>query len=763
MSEKTDKTQNENEVVYYAKSASAVHGPIENRDHLRRVGELAGVFGDELGIGNEARIAGMFHDFGKYSDRFQSVLRGTMQGVDHAFPGAAFLFAYKRLNAKKASAKRKKYEPIIEAVQGHHDGLVSLAAMEREIGETLRFESADCCPSGKLPSLAGEEEYQAALLAFLRDFPEYEFSKIGDCRVGADETELDMLDTRMLFSCLVDADYSVSAADDDLLYLERNSRATLDFERALEKLEAHCANLRANSAADPELNLLRGEVYDACGRAGEHSPGLFTLTAPTGLGKTVAMLNFALRHCIANSMRRIIVVLPFLALAEQTEREYRHVFDEVLTDHSQSDLSDEVRELAARWDAPVIITTSVRFFESLFSDKPTDCRKLHSIAGSVVLFDEAQSLPAELARPTVRAVSALCEKYRCTMVFSTATQPCFDAIPGVEWNPQEILPDNARLFEATRRVRTEWRLAKNGVGKTALSDIASEMSAETNACCVVNLRRHAAELFSELERIRGTRDGLFFLTTDMCPAHRLCVVDEIRRRQKSGEECLVVSTQCIEAGVDLDFDVMYRALAPLEAIVQAAGRCNRNRRLPDGGKVVVFEPEDERRPYPDESYEQAARTVKELWADRGALELGDASVIAEYYGRYFSRTSTKKPLERAIGLKDYRETAVQYRLIKNSGVRLIVLWEGRRQLFDTVSRSVQDGSITVKQLYAAAPIMVTSYDEEGVRSCATSITFRKHGRLAETGWFILNRGFEENYDQTTGFRISGNMDKFFVL
>lgn len=147
-----------------------------------------------------------------------------------------------------------------------------------------------------------------------------------------------------------------------------------------------------------------------------------------------------------------------------------------------------------------------------------------------------------------------------------------------------------------------------------------------------------------------------------------------------------VSTQCIEAGVDLDFDVTYRALAPLEAIVQAAGRCNRNRRLPDSGKVVVFEPEDE---YPDKSYERAARTVKELWADRGAIELGDASIIVEYYGRYFSRTSTKKPLERAIGLKDYRETAVQYRLIKNSGVRLIVPWEGRRQLFDTVSRSVQ--------------------------------------------------------------------------
>lgn len=157
--------------------------------------------------------------------------------------------------------------------------------------------------------------------------------------------------------------------------------------------------------------------------------GLFTLTAPTGVGKTMAMIHFALRHCVQHQLPRIIVVLPFLTLAEQLQKEYEHIFPEILVDHSQENLPEAARELAARWDSPVIITTSVRFFESLFSANPQSCRKLHHIANSVVLFDEAQSLPASLARPTVAAVNALCEKYRCTMVFSTATQPDFSALP----------------------------------------------------------------------------------------------------------------------------------------------------------------------------------------------------------------------------------------------------------------------------------------------------------------------------------------------
>ena len=256
------------------------------------------------------------------------------------------------------------------------------------------------------------------------------------------------------------------------------------------------------------------------------------------------------------------------ASTEQSEKEYCKIVPNILVDHSQKNLPKEIRELASRWDAPMIITTSVKFFESLFADKPGDCRKLHSIANSVVVFDEARSLPTELAPATVKAVNALCKRYNCSMVFSTATQPSFDALPDTEWKPVEIIPENKKLYDQMRRVHVEWRLYKNGERlnnrRTSLEQIADEMASETSVCTIVNLRRHARKLFDELKGRCDSDEEVFLLTTDLCPAHRLAVVEEIKERLKSEPQkpCRVVATQCIEAGVDLDFNVMYRALEP---------------------------------------------------------------------------------------------------------------------------------------------------------------------------------------------------------
>ena len=405
----------DDKVIFYAKSANSKHDWITNQEHLTRVRDQARRFGLEIGMPEEAELAGIFHDFGKYGQLFQDLLKGKVHNIDHAFAGAAFLYGIKKLWEKRKLRVWQNYVPILEAIQGHHDGLVSLDALSDALERTLAEEKADCCPSGKRPSLSGRDQYQAAAQAFQRDFPDFRFPKIKNREVLASERTADMLDTRMLFSCLVDADYSISASDDEPDYLQRSSGEKLDARGALERLEAYLAEIRKESTADSGLNALRNQVYEACGWAGDMPVGLYPLTAPTGVGKTLAMLHFALHQCQENKLRRIIVVLPFLSLAEQTEKEYRHIFQDILVDHSQSKLSDEQRDFAARWDAPIIITTSVRFFESLFSDNPGDCRKLHNIAGSVILFDEAQSLPAELAAPTVEAVQALCRKYCCTV------------------------------------------------------------------------------------------------------------------------------------------------------------------------------------------------------------------------------------------------------------------------------------------------------------------------------------------------------------
>ena len=744
--------------IFYAKSANGFHARITNRVHCDNVSKLAGNFGREIGRLEESSTGGRFHDFGKNGDTFDGVLNGDNQNVDHAFPGAAFLFNYLKLYGKHGTMKWKKYEPMIESIAGHHDGLLSLHSMEDALRGTYEDDDADCCPSRKTPSLRGRTEFEIAKKAFREDFPDFRFPELA-ARDYENEVE-NMLDTRMLFSCLVDADYSVSASDDDPEYLTKNSRPLLDIEAAIKALEAHRAKIIENSSADKTLNQIRNSVYEACGR-GDHAPGLFTLTAPTGVGKTLAMLNFALNHCKRNSMRRIIVVLPFLTLAEQTEREYRNIFKDILVDHSQKNLSEELRELAARWDAPVVITTSVRFFESLFSDRPTDCRKLHSIAESVILFDESQSLPADLAPATIKAVNALCKKYRCSMVFSTATQPDFSSLQDTEWKPVEILPDNKLLFLKMRRVKVEWRLYKNAdIRKNPkLSDIASEMAQYENVCAIVNLRSHARELFEELRGLCGD-DGLFLLTTDLCPAHRIQVVEKIKARQAAHKPCHVVATQCIEAGVDLDFDVMFRSLAPLESIIQAAGRCNRNGRI-KYGRVIIFEPDVEGRLYPGDSYERAAMIVKNLWADDPELDISDPELIREYYHILFVANKANEALEKAIEDKDYPEVAKEYRLIRNSGVQLIVPWKGKIDLFNKIKDA---GKIDRALLHEAAPITISCFDEDDVRKIATPIKLGEYKKERETGYYIMNIGFYDRYDEKMGFKPeSGNIDNFYMF
>lgn len=736
--------------IYYAKSENKYHGKITNKEHNKKVSDLAGKYGEEIDRKDEAKISGLFHDFGKYGDTFEGVLTGRFGKIDHAFPGAAFLYKTLKLEKTYGGQKWKNYEPIIETIMGHHDGIVSLNSSDirQRLKVTYDYDDADCCPSHNLPSLRGKTEFNTAYNAFRWDFPNFHLHRFVP-RTYENEVE-NMLDTRMLFSCLVDADYSISASDNNPDYLAKNTGEPLDAVSAIKSLEIYRRRIQEKSTADKELNKIRDKVYTDCGSAGDSKPGLFTLTAPTGVGKTLAMMNFALHHCIANGMHRIIVVLPFLTLAEQTEKEYQEVFSEILVDHSQKELTEERRELSARWSAPVIITTSVRFFESLFADKPTDCRKLHNIANSVILFDESQSLPSELASTTIQAVNTLCKKYKCTMVFSTATQPDFQAIKGAEWYPTEMIPDSRILFENTKRVQVEWRLNINDqhTYKTDFGVIASEMANENNVCAVVNLRRHARELFHALMDLVADSRGLFLLTTDLCPAHRLEVVREIKRRQMRHEPCIVVATQCIEAGVDLDFDVLYRSLAPLESIIQAAGRCNRNRRHMFG-RVVVFEPMSEHPSYPGDSYERAATIVKTLWANNSELDISDPSVISEYYHRYFSYENGSKDLQKAIDEKNYENVSKNYRLIRNEGVKLIVPCRANCALFHKIRDAEK---ITKELLRAAAPITISCFDIDYVKRIATPIKIGLRGTELDTGYYILNRGFENYYDPVVGFK-----------
>lgn len=716
--------------IYYAKSSDADGFQETNKNHLIKVACLAKQYGEEIHRASEAYLCALLHDFGKYGQRSQNVLTGIASGVDHAIGGAAFLCG--------KCGRKAAFHAAVEAIYGHHSGLVAFSQLGPDLQASLR--GPHICLSGKEASLAGKMEYAEAIRAFTHDFPDFALPELPDVPPGG--AVENMLHTRLLFSCLVDADYSASAG-----ILERDVRR-LSSALLLERLEAYRRNIKESSDADPELNRLRDRVYDCCGIAGEqNTPGIFTLTAPTGTGKTLALLHFALRHCIRHHKRRIILVLPFLALTEQSEDVYRHIIPEILSDHSQSKLDETGREFAARWDAPFMITTSVNFFESLFACRPTDCRKLHNVANSVILFDEAQSLSPQLTRATLQAIQTLCASCDCSMVFSTATRPAFEVLMGSNWRPAEILPEYPQFYQKLRRTQTIWRME----APITLPDIAQEMARQESVCAVVNLRRHAQSLYQALKPLCD-RNSVFYLTTDLCPAHRSRVIENIRKRLKDKLPCRVVSTQYIEAGLDLDFAVLYRALAPLEAVIQAAGRCNRNGLQPQPGQVIVFIPKDDRKLYPEDWYGKGAAVLNNMLAN-GAVDIYDPQHISEYYTRLYRHLKDDPDLVRGLDRKDYVQVEKAYQLVHKQGVQVIVPYEEEMELFRQVARRIRENGITAEVMKLAAPITVSSFDQAMLDLHSEPIPFFSRQRNKEpSGYYFLLTGHENCYTLDMGLQ-----------
>lgn len=716
--------------VYYAKSKREDGTQELLRDHLSKVSELAGEFGEQIHSRKSAELCGKLHDFGKYSESFQGVLEGRCSHIDHAVCGAAFLYCL-------AGKRRNDCRSVLEVINGHHDGLIGYDYLKNFLENSLRENKPTECNNRKTAALSGQAQYQAAANAFLKDFPQFasEGLKIDRLQKAEEicESVDSMLFTRMLFSCLVDADYTVSS--------EKELQEPLPFEADLwlNALYEYREKLQENSKGSFTVNELRNLLFERCGEAAKVKEGLFTLTAPTGTGKTLALLHFALQHARTYKKKRIILVLPFLALTEQSYEIYSKMIPEILQDHSQSDLDDRQREFAERWESPFIITTSVKFFQALFAQKPTDCRKLHNIANSIILFDEAQSLPANLLGATLNSVNALCMRYHCTMVFSTATQPEFKFINGVSWKPTEIVPEYPIMYKKLKRTEVEWRIKT----QIPLKQIAQEMKKEENACVIVNLRRHAVELFELLKSEDCSSEEIFFLTTDLCPKHRSEIIRKIKERQEAGLPCKVVSTQCIEAGVDLDFQALYRALAPLESIIQAAGRCNRSGKW-SIGKVIVFEPEAEGNLYPpDRWYQNAAIVVKEILS-REMIDINNPNSIANYYDVLFKEyAKDKESLTDAIENRNYEETAKEYKLIENQGEKVIVPFEGSYQLYKEVREELLAGKLTPELMKRAAEITVNTFEKDIEKYCEQIYYFdRKMKQKVESNYYVLRTQYE---------------------
>ena len=747
---------------YFAHSANG-HGDWHRlAEHLAGVSRLAREFLRGWNGAEEAALAGLLHDLGKYGDRFQARLHGEDQGLDHWSQGAWVALAE---HGAIAAAL---------AIQGHHVGLqrANTDALRRMNPQSLTqnhpfglaLSDSDCT------RLKQRAEADGLLLQTLTQTTLAHQN-------GMAQAVSAMLDVRLLFSCLVDADFLDTESHfhgDAQGKRPRPEGPKLDASAALAALDAHMAALRGPTGAQVAVRQARETLWSAVIRAGQAGPGTFTLTAPTGSGKTLAMLKFALEHAKKHGLKRIVLAVPFLTVIEQTARIYRTIFNAfpgnfVLEHHSLAGLGAEAEQrdaeganerqrrlLAENWDAPIVLTTNVQLLESLFSNRPSACRKLHNLMDSVILFDEAQSLPQHLAVPTLAALSHLSAAYRSTVVFATATQPAFDtlneavkkhAVQG--WQPIEVVPEHPALFATLKRVAVSWPETDE---KRTWTQLAAELRGVDQALVVVNLKRHALALLNELA---GT-ESVLHLSTNLCAEHRRAVMDRVRAQLAVGLPCRLISTQCVEAGVDVDFPIVFRAMAPLESIAQAAGRCNREGKLNEQGrlgKVVVFEPGEEdgwRKRFPTHSYYQATQVTQALLRQHGnSLDINDPEIFRAYYHRLYNLNdpaSQNVDLTRAIRELDFVEIAKAYRLIVQDAIQVLVPWADRYDEFLALRTEADRQGISANWMRRAQGLAVSVYrTDDGPPAWAIPAKLRRGGVSDE--WFVLEGDF---YNETIG-------------
>ncbi|GAB4030288.1 MAG: CRISPR-associated helicase/endonuclease Cas3 [Elusimicrobiota bacterium] len=589
------------------------------KDHLINVANLAKKFAQEARPGDNdfaeaAYAAGLLHDLGKYRDEFQSYLRRERYAsieTRHAVYGAAYAL----------KSNPEILLPIAFGVAGHHASLHNI---------------------NELQEMQFPEVLSTIIDRFQVELPTFQINQLKSPAHIIDESTAEFY-TRLLFSCIVDSD----RLDTAFWPIKPPADRELNVDELLQLL----INERTKKSADSPDNVLkklRNDIFDECIKKADLSQGFFSLTVPTGGGKTLSSMAFALSHAKKHGLRRIIVVIPYLSIIEQNAAEYRRIFgdDVVLENHSMvespEDLSEEEKShlelVSENWDSPIVVTTSVQFLESLFADNPSRCRKLHRIARSVVVFDEVQTLPAHMLQPSLNVFRELVRNYGVSFVFSSATQPAFRCSSSLTdgFKPEElreIAPEPQKLFKSLRRVNYHLPADNESLDWPQL---AREILEERQALCVVNLVRHANNLWEELLKISG-KERPFHLSAAMCPQHRLDCLSEIRRRLKDNLPCRVVSTQLIEAGVDVDFPVVWRAFGPLDSIVQVAGRCNREGLLPDGkkGEMYVFRPLDNTLPPGYRAVvDQSAITLAALGKNNSAEER--LAIDADFFGDYFN-------------------------------------------------------------------------------------------------------------------------------
>ncbi|MDQ6960971.1 MAG: CRISPR-associated helicase Cas3' [Mariprofundaceae bacterium] len=681
-------------------------------DHLLKVAKRATENSIPFHSGQWAELAGRWHDLGKYSATFQKMIYEAngmdahiepegIQRRNHSTAGA--LYAVKQLGIAG--------HVLAYLIAGHHAGLPDWYKTD--------------APGGALSErLADHDFLEDALKETIPDeilagsMPDQAF--VG----GSDGFALWV---RMLFSSLVDADF----LDTESFYDQKqsNKRSHYPLIPELKKQFDQYMQTMLTKAENTTVNRIRRSILDDCRRAARRDSGIFSLTVPTGGGKTLSSMAFALDHAIKHQKSRIIYAIPYTSIIEQTADTFREIFaDGVIEHHSSLDPDKETHQsrlASENWDAPIVVTTNVQFFESLFAARTSRCRKLHHIANSIVILDEAQLLPPEFLQPILKVMNLLSQHYNVSFVLSTATQPALNndikdpfgrvKLKGLQ-NVGEIISDPDTLYRQLERVHVT--LPQDFHQPNTWDDIADEIMVHDSALVIVNSRKDARALFKLIPES-------IHLSALMCGEHRSQVISEIKQKLKDGIPIRVVSTQLVEAGVDLDFPVVYRALAGLDSIAQAAGRCNREGELPKKGEVVVFVPPN---PPPAGHLLRAAQKTVSLLYDNQSDPLARENFTKFFTSFYYESCLDKADIEgllqpeRDLSNVQFRTAAMKMKLIDDTGQTVFVRYnETSENLLDDLKkwgpnremmRKLQRYTVTVpeyalKQLLACGDIQET--------------------------------------------------------
>lgn len=616
-------------------------------EHLEGTAVLAEQFAGEFGYGDWGYCCGKLHDIGKYSLKFQDRIRGDSLRVDHATAGA-----------RVCNEKGSWYLALAYCIAGHHAGLPDTGARS-DTGDRATY-------LGRMKKhIEDFQKYQEEV-----EFPDIQTPPFSVPPKKDPGFSVSIL-IRMLYSCLVDADYLDTEAfmsDGKMLRMTGEGIAVL-----WKKLQQHIGGWLKNEDIH-SINGRRTEILQHCINCGTQEKGFFRLTVPTGGGKTIASLAFALRHALEHKMKRIIYVIPYTSIIEQNANVFRDILGEqnVLEHHSnvnyESDEELKPMQLAAEnWDKPVVVTTNVQFFESFFSNKASKCRKLHNIANSVLIFDEAQMLPNDYLKPCIAALEEIVKHYRSSIVLCTATQPALKDYFSPDVKYKELCPRREEQFDFFKRSQIR------DIGSITEEALLEKLRNEHQALCILNTKQEARRIYEELKQ-----DGIHHLSTFMYPAHRKRKLYEIQECLQVDQRCVVIATSLVEAGVDLDFKTVYRQLAGVDSIIQAAGRCNREgKRTIDESSTNIFQL-DQAQKVPGQA--QQIDTSKIILREHD--DISELKAIEEYFARLYKfrgdALDKKKILEQfQKGRFSFAKVGKEFKLIEEDTKTIFIAKEDR--------------------------------------------------------------------------------------